>query len=608
MAEPTAPAAPPNIRELVITLFELGREITAVLNLDELLHKIPQLIARITKFQAFAVYLLDPRGEELSIAYAVGYPDEVVWTHRVKVGQGLVGTAVAEGQPILVNDVHADPRYLEAVPGSNSELVVPLRRKGRVIGALNLLSETKGQFTEIDEMLLRQFGAHVAVAIENARLFEHTREYTSTLETLSEIGREFGAILNLDELLTRIANLTRRLIDYRTFGILLVNERSGELEMKVAVRYGDKIAVPRVKLGYGIVGYAALHKMAVNVPDVSVDPRYIKLVDDAQSELAIPLMLQDRCVGVFDLESPELDAFSKSHIDILTLLASQAAVAIENARLYERIRSNEVRLEKEIRFAQRVQAALLPVELPKRQKQIDVAARLEPARGLGGDFYDFLAPEPNSLVVAVGDVSGKGVPAALYSAFAGELVRSRTFRRRYAPERFTPSGVLMSSNTILYERQLEEYYCTLCYALFDVKRRIVTIANSGLPYPVRCSNDLVSQVEVAGVPLGLFPGSTYEEVTFDLVPGDVYVFCSDGVYDANDSRGREFGTERLLDVVTEMRLRPSREIVDAIFFAVQDFRGDTAPNDDMTAVAIRITHEGLKADGSGRFPVARRDG
>ena len=209
-----------------ITLFELGREVTSVLDLDELLQKIPQLIARITKFQAFAVYLLDPRGEELSIAYSVGYPDDVVWTLRVKVGQGLVGAAVAEGQPILVNDVHADPRYVEAVPGSNAELVVPLRRKGRVIGALNLLSDTAGQFTEIDETMLRQFGAHVAVAIENARLFEHEREYTSTLETLAEIGREFGAILNLDELLTRIANLTRRVIDYRTFGILLVNEET----------------------------------------------------------------------------------------------------------------------------------------------------------------------------------------------------------------------------------------------------------------------------------------------------------------------------------------------------------------------------------------------
>ena len=609
MTEPAAtPAAvaPPNIRELVITLFELGREITAVLNLDELLQKIPQLIARITKFQAFAVYLLDPRGEELSIAYAVGYPDEVVWTLRVKVGEGLVGTAVAEGQPILVNDVHTDPRYREAVPGSNAELVVPLRRKGRVIGALNLLSHTTGQFTEIDEMLLRQFGAHVAVAIENARLFEHEREYTSTLETLSEIGREFGAILNLDELLTRIANLTRRLIDYRTFGILLVNDRSGELEMKVAVRYGDKVTVPRMKLGYGIVGQAALLKVPVNVPDVSVDPRYVKVVDEARSELAIPLMLQDRCIGVFDLESPELDAFSKSHVDILTLLASQAAVAIENARLYERLRTNEKRLEKEIRFAQRVQAGLLPVELPKRMKGVDVAARLEPARGLGGDFYDFLAPEPNSLVVAVGDVSGKGVAAALYSAFAGELVRSRTFRRRYAPERFTPSGVLMSSNTILYERQLEEYYCTLCYALFDIKRRIVTIANSGLPYPVRCSGEVISQVEIPGVPLGLFAGSTYDEVSFDLVPGDLYVFCSDGVYDASDARGHEFGLERLLEVVRESRHLPAREIVDGIFTAVHEFRGDTAPNDDMTAVALRMIDEGLKAEGSGRFSAARR--
>ena len=584
-----APAVPPHLRELVITLFELGREITSVLNLDELLHKIPLLIARITKFQAFAVYLLDPRGEELSIAYAVGYPDDVVWKLRVKVGHGLVGAAVAEGKPILVNDVHADPRYVEAVPGSNAELVVPLRRKGRVIGALNLLSDTPGQFTETDEALLRQFGAHVAVAIENARLFEHERQYTSTLETLAEIAREFGAILNLDELLTRIAHLARRVIDYRTFGILLVNEETSELEMKVAVRYGDtKVSVPRVKLGNGLVGYAALHKVAVNVPDVAADPRYIKVVDDAKSELVIPLMVQDRCIGVFDLESPELDAFGKSQVEIVTLLASQAAVAIENARLYQTIRANEVRLEKEIRFAQRVQAALLPTELPKRLKHADVAARFAPARELGGDLYDFLAPEPNSLVVAVGDVSGKGVPAALYSAFAGELIRSRTFRRRYAPERFSPAGVLASTNTILHERQLEEYYCTLCYAIFDFKRRTMILANSGLPYPIRCSGETVEQIVLPGVPLGSFAGSTYDELSFDLARDDVYVFCTDGVFEANDALGREFGTERLLQVVNEVRTKTAREIVDAIFVGVQEFRRDTPSNDDMTAVALKV--------------------
>ncbi len=581
---------PADIREVVTTLFELGREITAVLDVDELLHKIPLLISRLSKFQAFAVYLLDEKGDELSIAYSVGYPEDRARTLRLKIGEGLVGAAVADGHSIVVNDVSADPRYVEAVPGSKAEVVAPLRRKGRVIGALNMLSESRDQYTEIDAMILRVFGAHVAVAIENARLFERERQYAGMLETLAEIGREFGAILDLDELLTRLANLTRRVVDYRTFGILLVNDVTKELEIEVAVRYGDQQTRTRVRVGEGLVGYAALHKEAVLVPDVSVDPRYLKVVEDVRSELVIPLLIQDRCIGVFDLESPELDAFNKRHVEILTLLASQAAVAIENARLYETIRNNEIRLEKELRFAQRVQVAFLPTGLPKRMKGVDVAARFAPARELGGDLYDFLAPEPNSLVIAVGDVSGKGVPAALYSAFAGELVRSRTFRRRFTSERSSPAGVLASMNTILHERQLEEYYCTLCYAIFDFKRRMVTLANSGLPYPIRCTGDKApEQIALPGVPLGAFPGSAYDELSFDLAVGDVYVFCSDGVFEAQDAKRQEFGTDRLLKVVQETRQQPAQAMVDAIFGVVQDFRGDAVAYDDMTAVALRIT-------------------
>ena len=598
MSEPQTPSRQRSPNDLLTALFALGHEVTAVLDLTELLRKIPELISRLTTFHAFAVYLLDPARNDLSIAYSVGYPDDCARDLRLKVGHGLVGASVAEGRPILVNDVRADPRYVEVVPGSKAELVVPLRRQGRVIGALNLLSDTLGQFTETDESLLRQFAAHVAVAIENARLFERERQHTSTLETLSDVAREFGSILDLEELLTRIANLTRRVIDYRTFGILLLNEATGELETNVAVRYGDTTSAPHVKVGSGLVGYAALHREAVLVPDVSADPRYIKVVDDVRSELVIPLLLKDRCIGVFDLESPELDAFHESHVEILTLLASQAAVAIENARLYQTILANEIRLEKEIRFAQRVQAALLPTDLPKRIKGVDVAARFAPAHELGGDLYDFLAPEPNSLVVAVGDVSGKGVPAALYSAFAGELVRSRTFRRRFTAERSSPAGVLASMNTILHERQLEDYYCTLCYAAFDLKRRTVSMANSGLPYPIRSAAghrrdgrvaQATTQIELPGVPLGSFPGSSYDEITFDLEPGDLFVFCTDGIFEANDARHGEFGTARLLQVVDEARDRPARALVDAIFAAVHEFRGETTPNDDMTAVAIKIT-------------------
>lgn len=576
-------------REFLSTLFELGREVTSVLDLEELLAKIPQLIARLTSFNAFSVYLLDERRQELRIAYAVGYPEKVVKSLRLKVGQGVVGAAVEQGRPILVDDVHEDPRWMGSVTTAVSQLAVPLRRKGRVIGALNLLSERRGAFTTRDEALLRQFGAHVAVAIENARLFESERHHVAMMETLAEIGREMASILDLDALLTRIASLTKRIIDYRTFGILLIDEERQELEMKLAVRYGDDAAVSSVKLGVGLIGWAAQHKEPLRVSDVSKDPRYINVVEDVRSELVIPLLVKDRVIGVFDLESPELDAFTQEHQSLLTLLASQAAVAIENARLYEEIRRNEVRIEKELRFARRVQEALLPTEIPKRLRGVDIAARFSSARELGGDLHDFLLPEPNTLVVAVGDVSGKGVPAALYGAFAGELVRSRTFRRRYAPERFTVSGVLQSMNTILHERQLEEYYCTLCYALFDLKRHSVVLANSGLPYPVRCTADECGQIELPGVPLGSFPGVTYDQLTLPLAIGDVFAFCSDGVFEAFNEEGQEFGAHRLIDVVHATRTQTARQIADAIFDAVHEFGGNAPQNDDMTAVVVRIT-------------------
>ena len=573
---------------MLTTLFDLGRQVTAVLDFEELLAQIPKLIGRLIEFDAFAVYLLDERRGEMLTAYAVGYPDSVA-PMPLKLGRGLVGAAVTSQMPLLVNDVASDPRYVAVVPGMASELVAPLLHKKRAIGALNLLSRHKDQFTAADLELLRQFGAHVAVGIVNARLFERSRNDAEAFETLAEIGRDVASVLDLDELFARIAQSMRRLIDYRTFGIWLLNENRGDLEVKLAVKYGDLIALTRVSLGEGLIGYAALHKEPVLVADVSEDPRYINVVPDVRSELAIPMMLKDRCIGVLDLESPELDAFTKRDVEILTLLASQAAVAIENARLYEAVRANEIRLEKEMHFAQRVQAALLPVGLPKRMKGVEVGARFAPARELGGDFHDFLAPESNMLAVALGDVSGKGVPAALYSVFAAELIRGRTFRRRFLPDRSGPASVLSSVNTILHQRQLEEYYCTLCYAIFDLKRRTVTLANSGLPYPIRASAEGVSHIELPGVPLGSFQGSSYDEITYALHTGDLFVFCSDGVSEAMNVNGEEFGSARLIEIVERSRELAPRVLVDAIFDAVETFREGFPPNDDMTAVAVRIT-------------------
>jgi sigma-B regulation protein RsbU (phosphoserine phosphatase) len=574
--------------ELLATLFELGREVTSVLDFDELLRGIPHLIARLTPFSVFSVYLLDERRGDLRIAYAVGYPEEAVKNFRLQLGQGVVGTAVAEQRPIRVGDASTEPRWMSVVENMQSGLAVPLRHQGKVLGALNLLSDQTHAFSERDEAMLLQFGAHIAQALVNARLFESEREYANTLETLAEIGREMSAILDLEELLTRLGHLVKRLIDYRTFGIALINE-VGLLEMKMAISYGDAISVPTISVGDGLVGYAALHKEPVLVPDVSKDPRYINAVKDVRSELAIPLLLKERCIGVIDLESPELDAFSKKHVELLTLLASQAAVAIENARLYEAIRDNEIRLEKEIRFAQRVQMALLPQELPKKLKGVDVAWHFDAARELGGDVYDFLSTEPHTLVVSVGDVSGKGVPAALYGSFVGEVVRGRTFRRRFMPERGSPGMVLTSLNRILHERGLEEYYCTLCYAIFDLRKHTATFANSGLPYPLHVSERGVEKIELPGVPLGSFPSSTYDEYTVDLTPGDLFVFCSDGISETFNEAGEEFGSARVGETALDNLDKSAKEIVEAIFGTMQAFRGEAEQTDDQTVVVVKIT-------------------
>ena len=144
-------------------------------------------------------------------------------------------------------------------------------------------------------------------------------------------------------------------------------------------------------------------------------------------------------------------------------------------------------------------------------------------------------------------------------------------------------------NAILHERQLEEYFCVLCYAAFDFKKHQLVIANSGLPYPIRRSDGVSAPVQLPAVPLGSFPGTTYEELTFDLKAGDLYVFCTDGIHEAEDHLGHEFGAARLIKVIDRLADHPARAIVDGIFESVEGFRREGARADDMTAVAVKIT-------------------
>jgi sigma-B regulation protein RsbU (phosphoserine phosphatase) len=572
---------PPLPGELLAELLPLVGEINAVLDPDELLSAIARKLRRIVDYRILDIFLPEPDGT-LRPAFAEGYPRELASDLRLRPGQGIVGSAAASRETIFVPDVSRDPRYVSIFPGVVAELAIPLVHQDRLVGVLNIEGPDVDAFTAAARTALQVLASHLAVAIENATLYRETRWYAGLLATLYEIGKETASILDLDLLLTRVAEIVKRVIDYEMFGILLVDEERQELVLRKAVQFGTVKGKTRLKITEGLCGAAVQSKEPVLVGDVLHDPRYLALVPDTRSELVVPLLHKDRVVGVFDLESPVLHRFTEEHVKVLTPLASQVAVAVDNARLYEELRRKEARIQKELHIAQEIQHGLFPEECPAGPGW-EASAHFRPARELGGDLYDFYDIGQGLLGLAVGDVAGKGVPAALYGAFASGVVRARAFERR------APLDLMARVNRTLRRRGVEGLFCTLGYALFDFGARTVRIANSGLPYPLRfrAASGRCAPLEVGGLPLGAFDDAAYEELAQDLAPGDVFVFHTDGVSDAR-SGGEEYGTGRLAEVVERFAALPAPDLGDRIVADVEEFMGDADRADDITLIVVKV--------------------
>jgi len=567
--------------ELLADLHALVGEIGGVLDPEELLPAIARKLRRIVDYRVLDIFLPDAEGV-LTPAWVEGYDRELASRFRVRPGEGVVGTAAATRESVFVPDVARDPRYIPFFPGIAAELAIPLLSKDRLVGVLNVEGPTAEAFTPAARAALQVVAGHLAVAIENATLYRETRWYAGLLATLHEIGKETSSILDLDALLQRLAEIVKRVIDYEMFGILLLDEERGELVLRKAVNFGAAQERTRLPVSEGLCGAAVRSREPVLVGDVQKDPRYVSLVKETRSELVVPLIVKDRVIGVFDLESPVLDRFHERHVKILTPLASQVAVAVENARLYAEIRRNEERLGRELRIAQEIQRALFPETSPSGSGW-EASAHFRPARELGGDLYDFYDMGGGLLGVATGDVAGKGVPAALYAAFASGTIRSRAFERR------APADLLQRVNRTLRRKSVEGLFCTLAYALFDFPERTLRLANSGLPHPLhyRAADGRAAALDVSGLPLGTFDGVSYDEIAVTLGPGDAVVFFSDGLVEAR--RGREeYGEGRLLGGLEAHAALPATELGERLLADFEAFLGEESPADDVTLIVVKV--------------------
>ncbi|MGC9291963.1 MAG: SpoIIE family protein phosphatase [Acidobacteriaceae bacterium] len=587
----SVPATQPHIDALQSDfLMRLADALNTTLDLQTLLHRVADLVRAVIDYRIFAILLLNDRTGELRMRFQIGHSPEVE-RMRIRMGHGIVGQVAERREAMLVQDVRTWGNYIDVNPQVRSEMAVPLITKNRVIGVIDIQSEQTDYFSPEHLHLLQMTASRVATAVENARLYTRISRQAQTLEVLHEISRELTSILDPDQLLERVGHLLKRVIPYQMFAIWMLNEKQDQLEHRFSMRFGkaDLSYAGPVPIQRGLIGAAVSNRQAVMVGDVRHDPRYVMVHEETRSEMAVPLIYKGKVIGVLDLEHTRPQFFNEEHVHAVSTLAAQLSVAMENARLYQRLAQEEQRLEADMAMAREVQFRLLPPTMP-RLPHAQFASRFVPARTIGGDMYDFLDYGDGRLGIALGDVSGKGAPAALYAAVVSGILRSAAARRP------SPAQMLKILNNSLQERKTDAQYVVMLYAVWNDKDRILQIANAGATQPFFVRAGEIKAVQAEGFPLGMFPNVEYEEFTIATQPGDFVVFFSDGMLDAENRDGEMFGEERLLSVIARNRRCSANSMVNGILKAVSAFQCGIEHFDDESIVALRVTSDRVQPE------------
>ena len=413
------------------------------------------------------------------------------------------------------------------------------------------------------------------------------------LRMLLDITKTISRSLDLDEVLNLVMDTLDSLIPYDAAGIYLVKcsqplfETDGELDetcvfQTQAVRgYEiDDLQELHLKMGEGLIGHVAVTGKPYVSQDVRRDPRYINARPRTNSEMVAPIISNSEVIGVFDLESDELNAYSNDDLEVLMLLASQVAIIIEKVMLHDQLIEKQ-RLETQLEVARQVQLELLPARDPELEG-FDISAYNFPTEEVSGDYYDWVRIYDDQIGIVIADVSGKGVPAALLMAFLRASLRAAT-HIGYAPH------ISMSKvNYLLWESIERNQFVTAFYGILDATNRTLSYSNAGHSPPLLMKADGTERFEErGGVPLGMFRDSRYYEYFETIEPGEVFVLYTDGVTEAMNSSDEEYERDRLVAAVRECRHLPAREMIDFIHRELTAWTEGRGAHDDVTFFIIK---------------------
>jgi sigma-B regulation protein RsbU (phosphoserine phosphatase) len=416
---------------------------------------------------------------------------------------------------------------------------------------------------------------------ENSRL----RKSIEELSILNELSSVINSTMSLDKVLDQVVAKSVKAINAEQ-GTIHLLEKNQQDPFKTLIRKADQ-TTPRTKfrLDLELSGWMIKYQKPLIINNFEKNDifKHNPSADtDIRSLLSVPLVAKGRLIGVLNLfNKKNSNAFNSDDQRLLSIIGSQSAQVIENARLYEEEKQFRI-LEQELEMARDIQARLLPKADPEIEGY-EIAGASYAAREVGGDYFDFISLEDSKLGIALGDVSGKGIPAALLMSNLQATLRNQALNPQPLSE------CIEKANRFLYQSTNSNKFATLFYGVLQPLERIFHYVNAGhnFPYVFRAGGE-VDSLEEGGIVVGMLPDISYEHAVCQLSRGDILVIFSDGVTEAENRLEDLYGEQRLMDFVQQRIDLGARELLESIYHEVKTFSGEKPQDDDITLVIIKV--------------------
>ena len=589
--EHTRPESPSPSSEASLRILGTLERVNVADTFDELVEALLAALGTLLSAERTALFLPDRLRGTVTVFVNGERPGERFVTGRLAAFEPVPFLAATAGGALRVTRDELEAQTLRNLEDLlkirlGSALCTPVRSGGRYLGAFCSFNSSDGSgFTEDQVSVCRELTPAVTPYFRILSLKRDLGKSVLEKELLFYVGRAVGSSLDVQAVLDSILDALAKVIPYDAAGVYLLRPGSLDIEALAArgyePSYGDRV---RLKLGEGLVGLSIKEGREFVVGDTTKDSRYVEARPSVRSEVVVPLLTGESVIGAFNVESDRLNAFSDDHVDLLSAFATQAAIMIERARLSEEVLKRRWLVE-ELKIARQIQATFLPPGCPVLEGFVVCAINLS-YEEVGGDYYDFVPIVEHQTGIAIADVSGKGIPASLIMASFRASLRAE-IRNNYAIR-----TILAKVNRLLLESVESGTFVTAFYGVLDTKARVLTYSNAGHNPPILVrAEGKMELLSEGGTVLGALPGVTFKERRLYFESGDLLVLYTDGVTDATNPEGDQFGQERLEQLVKSAAGSDATGVMQKIIDGVTAFRGEARLNDDLTLVVLRAKQE-----------------